>query len=54
MFFGEALWWEPLISLALLIATTAAVVLIASKIYANSLLRTGSRVPLKEALRSTR
>lgn len=52
MFFGEALWWEPLVALALLIAATAVVVLVASKIYANSLLRMGSRVPLKEALRS--
>lgn len=54
MFFGEALWWEPLIALGLLAATTAVVVLVASKIYANSLLRMGSRVPLREALRSTR
>ncbi|MBX3093540.1 MAG: ABC transporter permease [Cryobacterium sp.] len=53
LFFGEAMWWEPLISLALLVAATAAVVLVASKIYANSLLRMGSRVPLREALRST-
>lgn len=52
MFFGEALWWEPLVSLVLLVATTALVVLIASRIYANSLLRMGSRVPLREALSS--
>jgi ABC-2 type transport system permease protein len=52
LFFGEALWWEPLASLALLAATTAVVVLVAGKIYANSLLRMGSRVPLREALRS--
>jgi len=54
LFFGEAQWWEPLISLGLLAATTAAVVLVASRIYANSLLRMGSRVPLREALRSSR
>jgi len=54
LFFGEALWWEPLISLALLAAATAAVMLVASRIYANSLLRMGSRVPLREALRSGR
>lgn len=53
LFFGEAVWWEPLISLGLLVAATAVVVLFASKIYANSLLRMGSRVPLREALRST-
>jgi len=51
MFFGEALWWEPLLSLGLLVAATALVVLVASRIYANSLLRTGARVSLREALR---
>jgi ABC-type Na+ efflux pump permease subunit len=38
LFFGEAQWWEPLISLALLVVATAAVMLVASKIYTNSLL----------------
>lgn len=50
MFFGEAQWWEPLISLGILVAFTAVVVLVASRVYSNSLLRTGSRVPLREAL----
>lgn len=52
LFFGEAQWWEPLLSLGLLVATTAVVVLIASKVYTNSLLKMGSRVSLREALRS--
>jgi ABC-2 type transport system permease protein len=52
LFFGEAQWWEPLISLALLVLTTAVVVLIASKVYTNSLLKMGSRVSLREALSS--
>ncbi|CAN5140565.1 ABC transporter permease [soil metagenome] len=52
LFFGEAEWWEPLVSLVLLIATTLVVMLIASKIYSNSLLRMGSRVSLREALKS--
>ena len=52
LFFGEAEWWEPLISLALLVVATAAVMLVASKIYTNSLLRMGSRVSLREALRA--
>ena len=50
LFFGEALWWEPLVSLALLVVATAIVMLVASKIYTNSLLRMGSRVSLREAL----
>ncbi len=53
LFFGEAQWWEPLISLALLVASTAVVVLIASKIYSNSLLRMGARVSLRDALKAT-
>jgi len=51
LFFGEAEWWEPLLSLGLLAVATALVMLLASKIYTNSLLRMGSRVPLREALR---
>lgn len=52
LFFGEAEWWEPLISLGLLVVATALVVLVASKIYTNSLLRMGSRVSLREALKA--
>jgi ABC-2 type transport system permease protein len=50
LFFGEAEWWEPLISLGLLVVATAFVMLVASKIYTNSLLKMGSRVSLREAL----
>ena len=53
MFFGEAEWWEPLISLALLVVAAAAVMLVASKIYTNSLLRMGSRVKLRDALKAS-
>jgi ABC-2 type transport system permease protein len=51
LFLGSAQWWEPLVSLAVLIATTAVVVALGSRIYSNSLLRTGSRVKLKDALK---
>lgn len=51
MFFNEAQWWEPLISLVILLATTAVVVALASKIYTNSLLKTGTRVSVRDALR---
>lgn len=53
LFFGEAEWWEPLISLGLLVAATAVVVTVASKVYTNSLLRMGSRVSLRDALRAS-
>lgn len=51
IFLGSAAWWEPLVSLVILLATTAAVIALGSRIYANALLRMGARVPLREALR---
>ena len=51
VFLGTAEWWEPLLSLAILLATTALAVLVGERIYRNSLLKTGARVPLGEALR---
>ncbi|WP_440709316.1 ABC transporter permease [Herbiconiux sp. YIM B11900] len=51
LFLGDAQWWEPLVALAILLATTLLVIAIGSRIYANSLLRTGTRVKLSEALR---
>lgn len=51
LFLGEAQWWEPLISLLLLLATCVGAILLGAKIYRNSLLRMGARVKLGEALR---
>lgn len=50
IFLGQAQWWEPLLSLAILIATCVAAILIGARIYENSLLRMGGRVKLAEAL----
>lgn len=50
VFLGSAEWWEPLLSLAILVVTTAGVIVLGSRIYGNSLLRTGPRVKLAEAL----
>ena len=50
VFLGTAQWWEPVLSLAILLASTAAVVAIGSRVYANGLLRTGARVKLSDAL----
>lgn len=50
IFLGEALWWEPLVSLAILVATCIAAILVGARIYENSLLRMGARVKLAEAL----
>jgi ABC-2 type transport system permease protein len=51
IFLGQAEWWEPLLSLVILIATTVLAVLVGERIYRFSLLRTGARVPFSEALR---
>lgn len=51
LFVGEAQWWEPLLSLVILLASCVAAIVIGAKIYENSLLKMGSRVKLGEALR---
>lgn len=51
IFLGQAEWWEPVLSLVILVATTLAALAVGDRIYRNSLLRTGSRVKLAEALR---
>jgi ABC-2 type transport system permease protein len=50
IYLGSSQWWEPLISLALLVATCLAAILVAARIYRNSILRMGARVKLSEAL----
>jgi ABC-2 type transport system permease protein len=51
VFLGDAQWWEPFLSLVILLATTALAVWIGERIYRNSLLKTGARVKLADALR---
>lgn len=50
LFLGDAQWWEPLVSLVILLVTCVVAILVGAKIYQNSLLRMGARVTLKEAL----
>ncbi len=50
LFLGDAQWWEPLLSLAILAATCVGAILVGAKVYENSLLRMGARVKLREAL----
>ena len=51
IFLGSAQWWEPLVSLVILLGVTGAVIVLGSRVYSNSLLRMGARVSLREALR---
>ncbi len=50
IFLGQAAWWEPLLSLVILLAATAGVIVFGSRVYSNSLLRMGGRVKLRDAL----
>lgn len=51
LFLGTAQWWEPLVSLAILIATVLLMLQLGARIYENALLRLGTRVPWRQALR---
>ena len=50
LFLGDAQWWEPLVSLAILAVTALGTIVLGSKIYENSLLKLGGRVKWREAL----
>ncbi|THG29520.1 ABC transporter permease [Naasia lichenicola] len=49
LYLGQAQWWEPLLSLAIVIASTVVVIAVGARIYENSLLRMGSKVSLRAA-----
>lgn len=53
LFDGNAQWFEPLISMGILVATTALVMALAAKIYSRSLLKMGQPVKLTAALKSS-
>ena len=48
---GQAEWWEPILALVILIATSAVSIMIGARIYENSILRIGGRVKLSDALK---
>ena len=54
MFQGTAAWWEPVLSMGVLVTTTVLAIWGGSVIYRNSLLRMGSVVKLRDALRGAR
>lgn len=51
LFMGGAEWWEPFVSLGIVLATILLLVRVSARIYSNSILRTGARVSLKDAVR---
>jgi ABC-2 type transport system permease protein len=46
--FGEATWWQFLLSVAVSVVCTALVALVAARVYRTAVLRTGGRVRLRE------
>ncbi len=50
VFLDLAQWWEPLIALAIQIVTTIGVLLVATRIFEHSVLRSGAPLKLREAL----
>ena len=51
IFLGTAEWWEPILSLLVVLVSAALVVIVGARVYENALLRTGGRVKLTEAMR---
>ena len=51
LYLGTAEWWEPVLSMGVLAVSIALVWALGARIYEGSILRTGSRVKLGEALR---
>ena len=52
LYLGVAEWWEPILSLGVLVVAIAIVWWLGARIYEGSILRTGAKVKLKDALAS--
>lgn len=52
VYLGTMEWWEPFLSLAILVVSTVLVIVFAAKVYERSLLKTGSAVKWKDALKA--
>ena len=50
---GVAPWWEVALTVALTGALTAGLVGLSARVYRNSVMRTGARVPVRDALRAS-
>jgi ABC-2 type transport system permease protein len=49
---GDAVWWEAVVALLILTVTTLGSIYLGGRIYSNSILRTGARTKLQDALKS--
>lgn len=46
---GDASWWEPVVAIGLMAVLTAGIVAAGARVYENSVLRFGSKVPIRVA-----
>ena len=46
---GSAMWWEPVVAIAILLAAALGVIVVAERLYRRSLLQTQGRVTLRQA-----
>ena len=53
LFYADGMWWEPVLSLVIMLITTAVLIVLSAKVYENSLLRTGKAMKWREALKSS-
>lgn len=53
LYLGTSAWWEPILALAILVVSIALVAWVGARIYRGSILRTGARVKLGDALRGS-
>ncbi|MGO1410781.1 ABC transporter permease [Microbacterium sp. JB110] len=51
LYFNEAAWWEPVLSLGVLAVSCVIIIAVGARIYENSLLKMGGRVKVREALK---
>ena len=51
VFLGTIAWWEPLVSLLILIITTLLALLLATRIFERSILKSGPKLPWGQALK---
>ncbi|MFI9485081.1 ABC transporter permease [Promicromonospora sp. NPDC052451] len=51
---GDALWWEPLVSLGILVVATLGAVLLSERAYRGALMQTGGRVSWRSAIAAER
>ena len=52
--FGEATWWQFLLSVVVTLACTLVVAVVAARVYRTAVLQTGGRVRLRELLPTLR